>query len=409
MKQTDHTFEDIALHAAETGELTEALAMLEQGVDVDAPDRYGHAPLLKAAWYDRPELVVALLRKGANPNVRSRMGSMPVMVAKNPAIVEALLVAGADVNAVTTDKDSNGIESARTPLMRAAQAGNLAKVQVLLSHGADTEMNDSEGRNALIGAASRGHYDVAKALVDAGAKIGLVEAALLGDVLLLKTFLESNADIRSDVIDNALWWTAGNGQIKSIRTLLDAGADVDARNGREGTALMHAALMRQPDAIQLLIDRGADVNARNRFGITALHWSVIYTKSSTDVLRVLLAAGADMNARTWYSYPTHTGGTALMEAAAHGSIDCARMLIEYGADLEISSDIDENGDGGRTALIAAVANGRTDIARLFIESGADINNGGKQGRRPLTIARQRAPRIKNFDIVDLLVAAGAAE
>ena len=159
----------------------------------------------------------------------------------------------------------------------------------------------------------------------------------------------------------------------------------------------------------LLLANGADVNAYDGRGATALHASLVSTTHGceAEVVRALLASGAEVNARTRFSWPTHTGGTALMEAALHGATDCTRVLIEHGADLEAVSDIDEDGVGGWTALLAAVANNRLDTTRLLIERGADVNNSGEGGQRPLEVARARARRTGDTEIVDLLVTAGA--
>ena len=171
---------------------------------------------------------------------------------------------------------------------------------------------------------------------------------------------------------------------------------------------MQAAMMGRTEVVRLLLDHGAAVNAWDSRGATVLHASLVSTYGrNPNVVRALLAAGAEVNARTRFSWPTHTGGTALMEAALHGAVDCAEALIEFGADLEISSDIDEDGVGGWTALLAAVANNRLDTTRLLIKRGADVNNGGKDGRLPLTIARSRASRSGSTEIVDLLMTAGA--
>lgn len=324
MKDRAETFGDVASRAAQGGDLAAVLDLLGHGTSPDAPDRHGFTALARAAQYDRLDLTRLLLDAGADPNEPCKWGLTPLMIVKSVDVAEALLAAGAEVNAVTQFNRS-GMEPAKTALMKAAQSGRLAIVELLLAHGADIEMRDTEGRSARV------------------------------------------------------------------------------------TALSHAALRGQEGAVAVLLARGADVNAYDGRGTTALHASLVSTVHGckVEVVRALLAAGAEVNATTRFSWPTHTGGTALMEAALHGATDCARVLIEHGADLEVSSAIDEDGVGGWTALLAAVANNRLDTTRLLIEHGADVNNGGEGGRLPLTIARSRARRTGNTEIVDLLVTAGA--
>ena len=402
------TLGDVAHRAAQNGDLGEVLALLEQGANPDAADRHGFTALARAAQYDRLDLMRLLLAAGANPNAANKWGRTPLMTCNSAEIAEALLDAGARVNVVTL-ADGGGLREGETALMKAAANGSLPVVRALLSQGADLEMRDAENRNALIFAATNDHEDVVQELLAAGATIGLVEAAVLGDVVRVEELLAVGGDLHPDLIAQALWRAAGRGQAEVIRRLLISGGDVNARGRAAATSLTQAAMMGRIEVVQLLLDSGADVNAYDGRGATALHASLVSTMHGckVEVVRALLTAGAEVNQRTRHSWPTHTGGTALMEAALHGAVDCARVLIEYGADLEASSDIDEDGVGGWTALLAAVANNRLDTTRLLIESGADVNNGGEGGQRALEIARSRARRTGNMEILDLLVTMGA--
>src|SRR5574340_1210485 len=84
-----------------------------------------------------------------------------------------------------------------------------------------------------------------------------------------------------------------NNDLSSLRSLLK-GADVNTRDTHETTPLMYAAAYGSLDAMKLLLDAGADVNARNAFNATALLWCV------TDMAKVRLLAGkgANVNARS---------------------------------------------------------------------------------------------------------------
>ena len=62
-----------------------------------------------------------------------------------------------------------------------------------------------------------------------------------------------------------------------------------------------------PENIKVLLDAGADVDARDEFGRTVLMWAA--GNGTPENIKVLLDAGADLNVRTW------EGGTALLSAA----------------------------------------------------------------------------------------------
>src|SRR5687767_6257160 len=61
----------------------------------------------------------------------------------------------------------------------------------------------------------------------------------------------------------ALVETASQGEAASVRRILDAGVDVDARGPRGRTAVTAAAMAEQVDVVRLLVDAGADVNLQD--------------------------------------------------------------------------------------------------------------------------------------------------
>lgn len=78
--------------------------------------------------------------------------------------------------------------------------------------------------------------------------------------------------------------------------------------------------------VPALLDAGADVNAKDLWQRTPLHWAVAYGRD--DLARLLIAGGADVNVREeWNQTPLHF-------AAEHGRADIVRLLIENGADID---------------------------------------------------------------------------
>ncbi|WP_409152637.1 ankyrin repeat domain-containing protein [Fretibacterium fastidiosum] len=93
-----------------------------------------------------------------------------------------------------------------------------------------------------------------------------------------------------------------------VRQLIQAGADVNAKNEYGWTPLMIAAIENTPEVLKVLIEAGADVNAKDRNGLTPLMHAAGHN-TNPEVLKVLLEAGADAKAKN------NEGKTAL---------DCAR-------------------------------------------------------------------------------------
>ena len=61
----------------------------------------------------------------------------------------------------------------QTALLRAAASGRADLARLLISHGADVDIQDNEGFSALITAARFNHKEVVRLLIDAGAMLHL--------------------------------------------------------------------------------------------------------------------------------------------------------------------------------------------------------------------------------------------
>lgn len=77
------------------------------------------------------------------------------------------------------------------------------------------------------------------------------------------------------------------------KALIDAGADVNAKDDNGRTALMRAALLGQDRCVDLLLDAGADINAQDEVGRSALMEACIAFKR--DTINKLLDRNADVN------------------------------------------------------------------------------------------------------------------
>lgn len=93
----------------------------------------------------------------------------------------------------------------------------------------------------------------------------------------------------------ALHTAAGVDNVEAIRLLLDAGADIDARDITGMTPLHVAAMYSRGRASTLLLERGADLQARDSFGDTPLHTAAIFGR--TKMALWLTRQGADPCAR----------------------------------------------------------------------------------------------------------------
>jgi ankyrin repeat protein len=81
-----------------------------------------------------------------------------------------------------------------------------------------------------------------------------------------------------------------NGDLKNVETCIAAGADLEARDNENMTALMRAAEKGYSDIARILIDAGADISAKDKFGCTAFFKAA--DKNHVDIVKMLVAKGA---------------------------------------------------------------------------------------------------------------------
>ncbi len=209
----------------------------------------------------------------------------------------------------------------------------------------------------------------------------IVRLSVLGVIL-------GTAGAASAAEDATLADAAERGRAAEVRTLLDAGADVNGTQV-DGMTALHWAVYHDDWAIAtLLVQSGADVNAANRYGVTPV--SLAATNTNARIVSLLLDAGAEANA-------TLKGEeTVLMMAARTGSVEAVKALLAGGADPNAREQRDQ------TALMWAAAEGHASVVDALIHAGADVHASLKSGFTPLFFA----VRGGHLDAVRTLLAAG---
>lgn len=144
-------------------------------------------------------------------------------------------------------------------------------------------------------------------------------------------------------------------EITRVRELLKQGADVNARdNEHEATPLILAAKFAGEDMMRLLLEAGAEVDARDDWGRTAL----FYVPITSEGFGVLLRAGADAHARDG------EGNTILMRRVSESA-----PLAEVEELLRLGVDPDARDVDGETALDMAESLGLVKVVGR-LRSGA---------------------------------------
>ena len=150
-----------------------------------------------------------------------------------------------------------------------------------------------------------------------------------------------------------------SGDGEAVRTLLENGADVNAREPDGATALHWASHRADLEAATLLIGHGAEVDITNDYGITPM--ALACQNGSAELVEDLLQAGANANG------VRPSGETALMTCARTGNVATVSALLSHGADVGTTEPA-----RGQTALMWASAQNHGDIVQALVDAGADI-------------------------------------
>ena len=239
--------------------------------------------------------------------VRVEIGHGLRSSSKSTLTAQYLLDKGANVNA----KDK--LHSVST-LFYASHQGHDGFVRLLCECAADANPTDSLGDTPLIAAARNSHMAIVKILSEQG--------------------VDPNSGIICKGMKDKTQWVAtavkeaaSRGHTFVVELLLSKGVDVEARNTiNDYTALLAAASQGHEPTVRGLLKARANINARSANGFSALYKAATF--ASEALFSALLARGPSLEART------NERSTALIIAAKNDNQLETEILLDAGADLE---------------------------------------------------------------------------
>jgi uncharacterized protein len=469
--------------------------LLKSKADVNAPQSDGSTALHWAAYHGDKTVATKLLKARANPAATTGTGMTPLALAceaGNEEMVRLLLKARADPNQT--------LKNGETPLMMAARTGSVPVMKLLLSRKAQIDAREKlRGTTALMWASANSNTAAVRFLIEEGADIDAksstvapgrrpylappgrerIQEFIDGTGLRGAVVEDAPADgeegkpadpaareaakhrfnVEKEAAKNAIakfgataayarrgdkqWggltpllFAARDGNIETVKTLLDAGVDVNQTSEYGWTALLVATHNRFYKLGAFLLEKGANPNLANEGG-----WNPLYLATDNrnieagdyptrkpdmdhlDYIKRLLAAGANPNLRMRSSTETRNvfthqwlyeeGATPFLRAAQSGDVVLMKLLLEKGADpalptdhkvtplmvasgigwvegvtyewspqatydavkmlLDLGADVNAQDTlDGRTALMGAAHKGRSDVIELLVQHGADL-------------------------------------
>jgi ankyrin repeat protein/mono/diheme cytochrome c family protein len=275
---------------------------------------------------NRAQLTTMLAANADAVNRRGSGGATPLMYGVlygDLATVRTLIEGGADVNLAD--------EGGATPLMWALT--DLEKTKLLIEKGANVNARSSDGRSPiLIASGISGNREVVKALLDAGANVKvkapslvgdttpLVQAAYVGDEAIFKLLVERGADVAAAGVP-----ALGLGMRSQCGGCIEVMMKALNPAAYTGTMMLGSPPLGPALATTMLLNAGADINARDPEGRTVLMLAAASGAFPVDVVKDLIARGADVNAKN------PAGETALTYAKRHGNSPMTQLLEKAGA------------------------------------------------------------------------------
>jgi len=254
-----------------------------------------------------------------------------------------------------------------------------------------------------------------------------------------------SAEARQAMGISALCLASRYGKARSLKALLDCGADANAADRMGNTALMEAVVYKQQNVCARMLLPHSNLDATNKEGRRALHVSV--TAGNWDFFRMLVKRVGDVDVRTVQGIHQETGEplkvfgvTALQFACMRGQHDMVAVLLHRGAcrtardslgcspayvaamnghlsclvlllglpgdykmtPAEVDAATEED---GWTVLHTAAFHGHIKCCGVLIAAGASLDANDKDGSTPLMLAQRKHP--SNAALLELLSGRGS--
>jgi ankyrin repeat protein len=325
--------------AAHTGNAAVVAHLLSHGAPHGAVENaLGQTALMRAVVENHVDVVRTLLAAGADARARSKNRFTPLLFAAqqgNLEIARLLIAAGADVNEAAPDGIAGDTNAARSfkpdteaaALLVAIDSQHEAMARFLLDSGANPN-HQGAGRTALHSAVQQAMPELVRALLARGAD---PNARLTRPMpFLSRLILQAHGLEVSTVGATPFWLAASYGDVRTLRILVERGADPLAKSSDGTTPLMVAA--------------GVD-----------------------------FVEGQDKYGRRWFA-----SDTLALQARA-------REAITYC--LELGNEINAANDLGQTPIVGAVYFRSPAMVQFLVDRGAKINVVNKRGQTPWLITQ----------------------
>lgn len=299
--------------------------LLAHGADVHG-DKL-HRPLSDAIEWYSPHMARLLLAEGASAEARGVCGRpliyLAVLRAGGVEVMKALMDYGADIDATCTDNS--------TALMMAAHWGFVIKLKILLDAGAKLNLVDRAGNSAFAYACRSSRQRIVEYLagcedLDINVDAAVYQTVSSGYNAALKTLLQRGASMNyvDDVGRSALHIAVFRGQENIMRTLMEYGADMQMKDKWDFSPLMLAIDLERLAMVSIFLDYWPDRIEGRPGDFATLKMACML--ESKEVVEVMVQKGMHINMLD------EDGLTVMAHAKIAGLSGAVEMLAALGGE-----------------------------------------------------------------------------
>lgn len=351
---------------------------------VNAPDSDKFTPLHIAAMLPvKSEVIDILVSAGANVDSRDETGGTPLMIAVNNREHTNIPVIKALIEAVKKSGSTlNSVDSKKFTALHFAASSTTEVVRLLLEAGANPNLKNSFGSTPILIAMSN------------------------PDVEVVKMFAKGGADLSITYYDGlplVICCLAKDNNLKPghLKALIEAGADVDARDSHGGTALILAVIKTlSPEIVGIIAEHTRNINAKDERGNSAyslalgLENKFFAEASGVDPSRFNLAN----NAKNAAILEAHGATIDFVDMCRFAAPERVQKAIDSGADVNA-----KNSEGATPLMMSIADNPNPDVFLALLKAGVNINAVDNHGYTAFDVAVE----MKNYAAADFLKSLGA--
>ena len=291
-----------------------------------------------------------------------------------------------------------------TALHHSVIIGSYELVSFFASMGADVHLKTKNGQNCLHLAASKGHLNLCKTLIDKhkfDANVpdndgwrALHHSGAIGSYELVSFFASKGADahLKTKTGKTCLHVAAYYGHLNLCKTLIDKHKfDVNAADNDGSTALHESARSGSYELVSFFANKGTDIHLKTKSGRNCLYIAAYY--GHLNLCKKLMEKHKfDANA------PDNDGWTALHESVRSGSYELISFFANKGADIHLKTN------NGRNCLHIAALNEHLDLCKILVDKHKfDVNSDDNDGLTAL----HHSAYYGNYELISFFANKGA--